>query len=232
MSGWTVVRWTGVLGLTAVAVQLIGVVFASAAGSTPVGDPARLVVFIKSSQIALTTVELLFLIGFSLFIGFVAGLRAMAVAAAPQHEWLATTTFGAGVAIAVIGLISTGLALAAIAIGASSHADGAQIRLLFEIERLLGGAAWLVPAAFFFGAAGSLGAMTKILPRWLALVGWLGSVLILIAALSAYGISDPAVFWSANGSVTILAFLPFWVWTLSASVAFLRQKGGVARLYR
>src|ERR1700694_373472 len=99
MSGWTVVRWTGVLGLTAVAVQLIGVVFASAAGSTPVGDPARLVVFIKSSQIALTTVELLFLIGFSLFIGFVAGLRAIAVAAAPEREWLATSTLRAGPAL-------------------------------------------------------------------------------------------------------------------------------------
>jgi hypothetical protein len=233
MSSWPVVRWTGVLGLAAVVVQLVGVVFASAAGSAPsVDDAPKLLAFAKSSHFALTTVELLFLVGFTLFIGFIAGLRTIAVAAAPEHDWLATTTFGAGVAIAVIGLVSTGLALALIAIAASNHADAAQIRLLFEIERLLGGAPWLVPAAFFFGAAGSLGAITKILPRWLALVGWLGSVLMLIAAFSAYGVSNPSAFWSANGSVTIVAFLPFWVWTLCASVVFVRQKGSVARLYR
>jgi hypothetical protein len=233
LHSWSVVRWTGVLGLAAVAVQLVGVVFASAAGSPPsVDDATKLLSFAKSSHFAHTTVELLFLIGFSLFIGFIAGLRAIAVAAAPEHEWLATTMFGAGIAIAVIGLVSTGLAVATIAIAASNHADAAQIRLLFEIERLLGGAPWLVPAAFFFGAAGSLCAMTKILPRWLALVGWVGSVLVLIAAFSAYGDSNPSAFWSANGSVTILAFLPFWVWTLCASVVFVRQKSGVARLYR
>jgi hypothetical protein len=233
MSAWSVVRWTGVLGLAAVAVQLVGIVFASAAGSAPFDDDAtKLLAFTRSSHFALTTVELLFLIGFTLFIGFIAGLRALAIAAAPEHEWLATTTFGAGIAIAVIGLVSSGLALADIAIAASTHADAGQIRLLFEIERLLGGAPWLVPAAFFFGAAGSLGAMTKILPRWLALVGWVGSVLMLIAAFSAFGASNPAAFWSANGGVTFLAFLPFWVWTLCASVVFLRQSGSVARLYR
>ena len=233
VSGWSVVRWTGALGLGAVAVQLVGIMIASAAGSAPsVNDPTKLLAFAKTSHLALTTVELLFLIGFSLFIGFIAGLRAIAVAAAPEREWLATTTFGAGLAIAAIGLISTGLALAAIAIAASSHSDSAQIRLLFEIERLLGGAPWLVPAAFFFGAAGSLGVTTKILPPWLALVGWIGSLLSLVAAFSAYGGSDTAVFWSANGTVTTLAFLPFWVWTLCASVVFLRQKGSVARLYR
>jgi hypothetical protein len=233
VSGWSVVRWTGVVGLAAIVVQVVGVVFASAAGSAPsVNDPTKLLAYAKSSHFALTTVELLFLMGFTLFIGFIAGLRAIAATAAPNYEWLATTTYGAGVAITVIGLISTGLALAVIAIAASSHAEAAQIRLLFETERVLGGAPGLVPAAFFYGAAGSLGAVTKILPRWLALVGWIGSLLALVAAFSAYGGGDPAAFWSANGSVTILAFLPFWVWTVSASVVFLRQKKSVVRLYR
>ena len=229
MGGWSVVRWTGVLGLAAIVAQFLGVIAASAAGSAPVDDAAKFLTFVKNSQFALTTVLFLFLIGFSLFIGFVAGLRAIAVAAAAEHEWLATTTFGAGVAISVMGLVGNGLALAAIATATSGHADAGQFRLLFETERLLGGAPWLVPAAFYLGAAGSLGAITKVLPRWLALVGWIGSVLVLIAAFSAYGVGDTQAFWSPNGSVTILAFLPFWVWTLGASVVFLRQKRGVAR---
>ena len=101
-----------------------------------------------------------------------------------------------------------------------------------ELSGLFGGAPSLVPLAFFLGAAGSLGAMTKILPRWLALVGWMGSVVALIAAFSAYGASDPTAFWSASGMVTILAFLPFWVWTVGASIVFLRRKEGVAASYR
>jgi hypothetical protein len=225
MSGWSVVRWTGVLGLAAIVAQVSGAIVGSAAGSAPsADDAAKLLAFVKSSQFAFTTVLVLFLIGFSLFIGFIAGLRSIAVAAAGEHEWLATTTFGAGLAITVMGLVGNGLALAAVAIAATSHADASQIRLLFEIERLLGGAPWLIPAAFYLGAAGSLGAITKVLPRWLALVGWIGSVLVLIASFSAYGASDTLAFWSPNGSVTILAFLPFWVWTLGASVVFLRQR--------
>jgi hypothetical protein len=173
-------------------------------------------------------VLLLFFVGFALFLGYISGLRAIAVASAPEHEWLATTMFGAGVAIAVIGFAGLGVGLTAIAVAASNHADASQVRLLFEVERVLGGAPWLVPAAFFLGTAGSLGAATRILPRWLALVGWIGSVLVFIAALSAYGGSDPGVFWAANGSVTVLAFLPFWVWTLGSSIVLLRRRRSAA----
>jgi hypothetical protein len=207
-------------------------VFFIAAGVPPVDDATKLLAFVKNAHFALTTALILFFLGFSLFIGFIAGLRAIAVAAAADHEWLATTAFGAGVAIAVIGYATGGLILAAAAIAASGHADAAQIRLLFETSGVVGGAPTLVPTAVYLGAAGSLGAMTKILPRWLALVGWIGAVLVLIAAFSAYGASDLAAFWSPNGIVTILALLPLYVWTLGASVVFVRQKAGVARLYR
>jgi hypothetical protein len=62
----------------------VGVVFAATAGSAPsVDNPANLLAFTKSSHFTLTTVEILFLVGFSIFIGFIAGLRAIAVAAAP-----------------------------------------------------------------------------------------------------------------------------------------------------
>jgi hypothetical protein len=78
---------------------------------------------------------------------------------------LAAATFGAGIAITLIAFVQPGVAIAALAIAASSRADTAQVRLLFEIDTVLGGAPWLVPAAFFLGAAGSLGAATRILPR-------------------------------------------------------------------
>jgi hypothetical protein len=75
MSGWSVARWTGVLGLAAIIAQLLGSIVGSAAGSAPsVDDATKLLAFAKSWHFALTTVELLFLIGFSLFIGFITHL--------------------------------------------------------------------------------------------------------------------------------------------------------------
>jgi hypothetical protein len=228
MGGWSVVRWTGVLGLTGTVFQLIAFVFLFATGLPPTFDDAtKVLAYVKGAHFALTTATILLFIGFALVIGFNAGLRAIAVAAAADQEWLATTTFAAGLATLVMGFAGVGLLLTDAAIAASGHADAAQVRVLFETSGVLGGAPLLVPLAFYLGAAGSLGATTRILPRWLALVGWIGSALVLVAALSAYGGSDPAAFWSAGGMITILALLPLYVWTLGASVAFVRQREGV-----
>ena len=233
MSGWSVVRWTGVLGLAAIVAQLVAVIVFSAGGLPPsFGDAIKVLAYLKNGHILFTTSLILFFIGFALFLGFIAGFRSVAVAAAADHEWLATTTFAAGVAITVIAFVSLGLILASTAVAASSHADAVMVRVLYETSGALGGAPSLVPLAFYLGAGGSLVATTKILPRWLALVGWIGSALVLIASFSAYGGSDPATFWSANGFVTFLALLPLYVWTLGASVVFVRQKGRVARVYR
>ena len=224
MSGWSVVRWTGVLGLTAIVMQLVAFSFFFAAGLPPAIDDANKILdYVKTAHFVLATALIVFFVGFALLIGFNAGLRAVAIAAAADHEWLATTVFGAGLATIAIGFVDLGLALADVAIASSSHADPALVRMLFETSGVVGGAPTLVPVAFYLGAAGSLGATTGILPRWLNLVGWIGSALVLIAAFSAYGGSDPAAFWSANGIVTILALLPLYVWTLCASVAFVRR---------
>jgi hypothetical protein len=229
MSGWSVVRWTGVLGIASIVFQVLTyIVFTATSPPTSgfaIDDANKILVYVKNWHFGYTTGLILAFIGLAFFIGFIAGLQAIAVAVAADLEWLAMTVFGAGIAITVISYVGGGLGVAAAAIAASSHADAAQVRLLFEAVGIVGGPPWLVAAALFLGAAGSLGATTKILPRWLALVGWIGSVLTLIAAFSAYGSSDPTAFWSPNGTVTTLAVLPFWVWTLCASVVFIRRKG-------
>jgi len=220
MTGWSVVRWTGMLGLASIVVQVVGDIVFSAAGLPPAFDDAKKVLtYMKSGHALFVTSLILFFIGLALFLGFVAGLRSIAAAAAADREWLATTTFAAGIAIAVMTFVGLGLTLASTAIATSHQADAAMVRMLYEISSVLAGAPALV-------------AMTKILPRWLALVGWIGSVLVLIATFSAYGGSDPAVFWSVNGFVTFIALLPLYVWVLGASVVFVRQKGSVARQYR
>jgi hypothetical protein len=229
MSGWSLLRWTGVLGLASIVLQVLTyIVFTATSPGVngfTIDDADKVLVFVKGWHFGYTTGLILTFIGLALFVGFIAGLRAIAVAAAPDREWLATTTFGAGITIVVISYVAGGLGVLLNAVAASSHADAAQVRLLFEAVGIVGGPPWFVPTALFLGAASSLGATTRILPRWLALVGWIGSVLTLIAAFSAYAASDVAAFWSPNGIVTTLAVLPFWTWTLGASVVFLRRKG-------
>jgi hypothetical protein len=227
MSGWSALRWTGVLGLASIALHIVGYVFliGGAPGTPPpIEDANKWAAYVKDSHVALTTAAILIFIGIALFIGFLAGLRAIAVAAAPAYEWLATTALGAGVAISAIAYVTGGLGVAASAIAVSSHADASQVRLVSETYTVVGGAPFVVQIALFMVTAGSLVAATRFLPRWLAWLGWIGSVVALVTAFSAYGPSDPNAFWSANGSVTILAVLPFWAWIVGASVVFLRRR--------
>ena len=225
MAGWSVARWTGALGLASLGMQLAAVVSFGALGLPPGFDDAtKILEYVKNGHILITTSLISFFIGFSLFLGFIAGLRSVAVAAAADHEWLATTTFAAGVATTVIAMLSLALILASTAIATSSHADAAMVRVLFETSGVLGGAPALVPLAFFLGAAGSLAASTGILPRWLARLGWIASILVLIATFAAYGGSDPLAFWSANGLVTVLAVFPLYAWTFGASVVLVGSR--------
>jgi hypothetical protein len=65
VSGWSVVRWTRVLGVAAIVVQLAGAVVGSVAGQAPaLDDPTKIVAFAKNSHFALATVLVLFVIGF------------------------------------------------------------------------------------------------------------------------------------------------------------------------
>ena len=80
MTGWSVVRWTGVLGLAAIVVQLLGFIVGITAGSPSSYDDKTLLEYAKSSHFAITTGLILFFIGFSLFIGFLAGVKAFTAA--------------------------------------------------------------------------------------------------------------------------------------------------------
>src|SRR3989442_8228241 len=133
MSGWSVVRWTGVLGLTAMVVQLVAIIVFSAGGLPPGFDDAtKVLAFMKNGHVLFTTSLILFFIGLALFLGFIAGLRSVAVAAAADHEGLGTTTFAAGVVITLIAFRSLALILASTAIPASHHAHAPFDRVRYD----------------------------------------------------------------------------------------------------
>ena len=217
-------RWTGSFGLAGVVLGLIAFALIFGAGiSPPISQRDKLVTYVSNAHILFATWELLFLIAAALLLGFFAGFRALVEAASPQHEWLGTTVLVSGVAFVVVGFVDIGLWLTMTAEVAGSKPDPGSVRTLLEAAGVLGGAPALVPEAFFLGAAGSAAALTRIVPRWLAPVGWVGSVLVLIASLTAYGGNEPTGLWSADGIVTLLGVIPFYVWVLGASVGLLRR---------
>src|SRR2546422_9046672 len=63
MSGWSVVRWTGVLGLTAMVVQLVAIIVFSAGGLPPGFDDAtKVLAYMKNGHFLFTTSLILFFI--------------------------------------------------------------------------------------------------------------------------------------------------------------------------
>ncbi len=223
MSDWTRERWTGRLGLAAAVIQLVGFGFAFSPGLPPsLADRARLLSYLKSSDSQLLTSALLFFLGFALYLAFLAGFRAIVADAAAKHEWLASAAFAWGVLAIALEYVGIGLVATAVA-EAAGNADAASVRTLVEAGAVLVGAPSLVLVAFFLGVAGSAGAQVPRLPRWLAVVAWVGSVLVLAASVFLHGGSDPTVFFSADGLVAGVALVPFYVWTI-ASVANLRLR--------
>ena len=217
------IRWTAAFGIGGTVLQLLAFAFFVGSGLPPdIGDSAKVLRFFQGAHGTLTTALVMFMLGFVVQLGFLGGLRALIVAAAPDLEWLATTVLAAGVVALVMGLVGVGLAATAAAEAASPAPQAASVRILFEASAVLPGAATLIPIAFYLGAAGS--ATGRLLPRWLVLVAWAGSVLDLLVSLTAYAGNDPTAFWAADGLVTALGLLPLYFWTLAASIVLLRRR--------
>jgi hypothetical protein len=68
MSGWSVVRWTGVLGLASIVVQLVGFIFGFAGGMpADINDATKFLAYAKTVHFTATTALLLLVIGLTLF---------------------------------------------------------------------------------------------------------------------------------------------------------------------
>ena len=200
------VRWTAALGIGGTVLQLLALGFFLASGLPPnLGDPAKVLSYVQGTHGTLTTAWVMFMLSFVVLLGFQGGLRALI----------------AGVVSVAMALAVVGLGVTAAAEAASPAPQAASVRTLFEASAVLAGAPTLIPVAFYLGAAGS--ATGRLLPRWLVLVAWAGSVLDLIVSLTAYAGNDPTAFWAADGLVTVLGLLPLYFWTLAASIVFLRR---------
>jgi hypothetical protein len=223
MLGWTPERWTGIAGIVTTVVQVIAFAVGFAAGAPTGVDTANGVVhYLHNGSGAIETSVLLFFVAFSVLFVFLAGFRAMIVAADAKLDHLGTAVFGLGATGAILGFVSLGI-LAAATANASGTPDVPAVHAMFVASGVLGGAPSAIGLAFFLGVSGLALSKSAILPPWTVWLTWVAAVVVLITAPALYGGDNADAFYTANGIVTIVALLPLYVWTLAISIAILRK---------
>jgi len=204
-------------GLSFVGINVAFLVLVFSIGSPPPNlDDPKLVAYLHDHAALLTTVTLLSYLSLIPFAVFVAAVRSM-IRDTSAPRWVADGAAALGAAFVAIAFVDFGMMGAAQA-SAMGQGDPATVRTLEELGRYVG----TVPSALEWGllmAAVSLAiAMTGLLPRWVAWVGWMGAAAILVTTASLY-VGDTNSFWAADGGIGLLDTLALLVWMTCLSVA-------------
>lgn len=223
MKGRHIERWTGIAGIVGTVLQLVAYyVYIYHAGSPP-NTEAALTAFLRSGSTALQTSFLLYFVGLAVWFVFFGGLRALIAGAGPRLDFLGTTVFGLGAAVAIIGFVCLGMEAAATA-NAVSRPDNAAIYALFMGGSVLDGAPTAIPIAALLGVSGWVLFRSHLLSGWAVWLSWITSILVLLSVPLLYRGDDLGGIYSADGLVAeVLALLPLYVWTLAVSIAILRK---------
>ena len=225
MRGWGWRRWTGVLGIAYVAMQLIGVVLFVVAGNPPsFDDPKKIADFIKSGSGLFLGDALLTGLATVVLIVVANGIRSLIRAAGEGWEWAASLSFGAVLVLAAVGF--TGAALeATTAMLSTSGTDPAAVRSAWAVTSMLFTFIYL-PSALFLGTVSYAALQARVLPVW---AGWLGVVcglLNLAAVLTVFG--GTGSYGPVGLLPLILGFAPAGLWVLGISVALLSAEPATA----
>ncbi len=130
----------------------------------------------------------------------------------------------------VNGIIANAIALVAAAMGAAlvfhpSSAIGTQAGLaVADVYAMAGAIIWLPLAAFTFGASLS-GGRHNSLPSWLNLIGYVSTVISVIASLSIMSNSGIMALGGISGLIALLVWL---VWTLLSAVVLVGKAARTA----
>lgn len=219
MAGWDWRRWTGVLGLIYVAIQVAALVLFLVAGNPPdFADATKYAKWINSNGALFMGDAFLTNVATAVLLMQFTGIRAVIRGAGEEWEWAAALFFGAGLVTAAALIVGSAAEATAVFISGPGT-DPAIVRAAWA-------GAWMaltfiyLPAALAFGTAAYAVFRTAILPRW---VGWLSATVALldvVAALTIFGGTGN------NGPLGLLPLIlgaaPVVVWFVAVSVVLLR----------
>ena len=157
------------------------------------------------------------------FLVFLAGFRHVTRQARPDHEWVSSLVFGAGLLVIALELVGDGLQAAA-ALDTFVTADPAVVRGLIEASFPFFGAVGLLMSALFLSSAGYATFATGALPEWTGWVAYGAAVANLAAAPSILLGPDYRAFYTATGYVTMIGQGLLVIWFAAASVSMIVVK--------
>ena len=213
-------RWLGTSGLAFVALNVLFLAMVLSIGGPPprLNDP-KLVSFLHDHNARLATVTVISYFSIAPFFIFVAALRSL-IRDAVRDRVLADVVFALGVVLAGVAFVALGIMATAQA-AAAGNSDPAAVRTLEELGRSMGNLPSTLEWGMLMCAASLAFWRTRVLPRWVAWVGWCGAAVILCTAGSAY-VGDTNSFFAADSGVGLIGLLPFLVWVVCTSVAALK----------
>lgn len=220
MEGWAWRRWTGVVGLAWVVIQVAAIVLFLIAGSPPeFGDAKKFTRWINTNNGLLMGDA--FLTGIAtipLLIQFT-GVRSIIRSAGEGWDWAAALFFGAGTVTAAVLIIGSA-AEATAAFVSGSGTEPTTVRAAWAASQMLFTFLYF-PAAIVFGIVAYAVLRAGILPRWLAWLSGVCAVLDLIAGLTIFGGTGN------NGPIGLLPLIigstPVFVWFLVVSLVLVRS---------
>ena len=228
MSDLKVRRWTGAFGLAGMVVFLVALplYFVGPQASARLEDAVQFADSVrKAGTLILTRATLADPLIMSGLVVFLAGFRHLIRRARPDHGWIGTLVFGAGLVVITLELAGDALQGAA-ALDTSVKADPTAVRALWEGSFVFYGAIGLIMSALFLAAAGVAVLASRVLPRWIGWAAFAAAAINLVAAPSIFGGTDYRGFYTASGYVTFLAQATMLLWFLIASVSLIVAKAG------
>jgi hypothetical protein len=218
VNSWAWRRWTGVLGLVYVAIQVAALILFLVAGNPPdFADAEKYASWINSNSGLFMADAFLTNVASAVLLMLFAGIRGVIRGAGEDWEWAAAMFFGAGlvtVAITIVGAAAEATA----AFVSGSESDPTIVRATWA-------GAWMALTFLYLPAAIALGTVSyavlraAILPRW---VGWLGAAAAVLDVIAALTIAGGTGDIGPLGLLPlILGFAPVVVWVVAVSIVLL-----------
>ena len=225
MKGWDARRWTGVVGFAWVVIQVVGVVLLLSAGSPPDFDDAeKFAAWINTNSRPLMVDAFLTAVGTLPLLGLLVGVRSIIRSAGESWEWAATLFYGAGTTTVAI-LIVGGAAEATSAFVSRAGTEPTTVGALWVATQILLTFLYF-PGAVVTGVLAYVAYRSGILPRWLAWLSGVATVLELLAGLTVFG--GAGSYGPLGLLPIILGALPVFVWVVALSSVLVRRLGSPA----
>ncbi len=220
-------RWTGVFGLSVVAITWAEFPLWVIGGSPPAYNAAAAAAdLFQHSTIAFTRILMDLGIYVAVMI-FAARLSHLIRLARPGFDWAATLVFGSAAVWIGVTLVADGLEGGATLDTLGGNADPSAVRALIDGTLLIfNGSIAFVLTGLFLAAAGYATFATGVLPRW---TGWIAYVAAALCAVSVpamfAGPLNYTGFYNAGGwGPAIIANFPPLIWFLVVGIVMVRKR--------